>query len=405
MSKLANLLCVIALLTGGRAVWAQTTLHEPEERVIRYEVSDDLQDPVSVLARKVRSGHGRFKFEPGRGYLDSLLKALSIPVSSQCLVFSKTSLQPDRVSPATPRAVYFNDDTYVSWVPGGDVIDISSVDPNKGPIFYTLAQRTGGAPRFTRDKQCMRCHMGAKTLDVPGHLLRSVVTSADGRPLSQIDGFVSGHESPYQFRWGGWYVTGLLAADVHRGAAGVPALVATRYLSPGSDVIALMVLSHQVKMHNLITRANYEARFAEDAKMSAENANWSARRISNAAEPLLEYLLFRDEPALHGPVKASSAFAEEFERQGPRDSKGRSLRDLDLTTRLMRYPCSYLIYSRAFDALRPVMKNYLWRRLFEILTGKDGSKTYAGMPAQDREAVFDILRETKPEFAAWLRSR
>ena len=128
------------------------------------------------------------------------------------------------------------------------------------------------------------------------------------------------------------------------------------------------------------------------------------QRIANASEALLEYLLFRDEAPLKGPVKGTSAFANEFQRGGPRDSKGRSLREFDLHQRLLRFPCSYLIYSEAFDALPTEAKNYLWRRLREILNGQDRSETYARMNRADREAVFEILRETKPAFAAWLRN-
>jgi hypothetical protein len=62
-----------------------------------------------------------------------------------------------------------------------------------------------------------------------------------------------------------------------------------------------------------------------------------------------------------------------------------------------------LIYSTAFDALPQEMKTYLWRRLQEILTGQDRSTTYATMTQQDRQAVLEILIETKPEFAAWVR--
>ena len=112
---------------------------------------------------------------------------------------------------------------------------------------------------------------------------------------------------------------------------------------------------------------------------------------------------FRDEAALSGPVKGTSTFAKEFQAAGPRASRGRSLRQLDLQTRLFRYPCSFLIYSPAFDALPPEMKDFLWSRLHWILTGQDRSATYATLTAAERLALLEILRETKPEFAAWLR--
>lgn len=198
----------------------------------------------------------------------------------------------------------------------------------------------------------------------------------------------------------------------------------SRYLSPQSDLVALLVLEHQVRMQNLITRANYEMCYAlDEQKMHATNLflsgvpnlttratstdgtipDWPQQRIALAAEMLLEYMLFRNEAPLKGPVKGTSEFAAQFERGGPRDSKGRSLRQLDLQTRLSRYSCSFLIYSTAFDTLPQEMKTYLCRRLQQILTGQDRSATYATMTPRDRQDVLEILLETKPEFAAWLR--
>jgi len=245
-----------------------------------------------------------------------------------------------------------------------------------------------------------------------------------------VDGFVSGHNSALEDRWAGWYVTGTHAGASHLGnilvtdvnhpeptnlAAGANVtdlrdrFDTMPYLSPHSDVVALLVLEHQVRMQNLITRANYETRYAldEQARRATNSvssaADWPQQRIALAAEMLLEYMLYRNEATLKGSVKGTSGFTAQFERDGPRDSKGRSLRQLDLQTRLARYPCSFLIYSPAFDALPPEMKSYLWRRLEQILTGQDQSATYATMSPRDRQAVFEILTETKPEFAARVR--
>src|SRR5207249_5485249 len=123
---------------------------------------------------------------------------------------------------------------------------------------------------------------------------------------------------------------------------------------------------------------------AEAARSGA--SDWSQERIALAGEMLLEYMLFRDEAQLKGPVSGTSAFAEEFERRGPRDSKGRSLGEFDLHTRLFRYPCSFMVYSPAFDSLPQAMKTYLWGRLEQILTGNDKSATYASLKTEDRQA-------------------
>ena len=121
-------------------------------------------------------------------------------------------------------------------------------------------------------------------------------------------------------------------------------------------------------MRNLIAHAAYETRFASRDRLAARESDgklrdWSDERMANAAEPLLEYMLFRDEQPLKGKVTGTSGLAEDFSRQGPRDRKGRSLRELDLRTRLFVYPCSYLIYSRTFDGLPAEMKELVWRRV------------------------------------------
>jgi hypothetical protein len=135
------------------------------------------------------------------------------------------------------------------------------------------------------------------------------------------------------------------------------------------------------------------------------HSDWPRQRIALAGEMLLEYMLFRNEAPLHGPVRGASDFTIQFQAAGPRTADGRSLRDLDLHTRLFKYPCSFLIYSPAFDALPPPMKAYLWQRLAEILTGRGRTGVYASMPNEDRRNLLEILRESKPEFAAWLKHR
>ena len=186
------------------------------------------------------------------------------------------------------------------------------------------------------------------------------------------------------------------------------------YLSPHSDIVALLVLEHQVRMQNLLTLANYETRYALAEQTAASNTNaakypapnapeWTQQRITLAGEKLLEYMLFRDEAELKGTVKGTSGFSEEFQKIEPVDSKGRSLRQFDLKKRLFRFPCSFLIYSPAFDALPQQMKNYLWQRLTQILTGADHSPTYASISPDDRQAILEILLDTKHDFAGCFR--
>src|SRR6266540_2601223 len=168
------LLALVLFTATSGPMFGESVLGDSEERIIHYEATDGLTDPVARLQKRLADGTTRLKFEAGRGYLPSLLEALRIPVSSQGLVFSKTSSQRHHTNPHTPRAVYFGDDVSVGWVPGGRVIDLASVDPNRGPLFYTLEQDPEGPPRFTRGADCMQCHLAPKTLNVPGLLVRSV---------------------------------------------------------------------------------------------------------------------------------------------------------------------------------------------------------------------------------------
>jgi len=421
------------LLTASPVFADEPVLGEFEERVIGYEAATGLADPISRLQAQLTAGKLRLRYDARRGYLPALLQALNLPVSSQGLVFSKSSSQAEWTSPHTPRAVYFGDDASVAWTPGAPVIDIASVDPVRGPLFYTLEQRPGKSPRFERQADCMRCHLGPRTLQVPGLVVRSFFTASNGAPLASVDDFVVGHQSPIRERWGGWYVSGTHSGQLHLGNTFSPdperpdeinllaganvtdlrrRFDSAAYLSPHSDIVALLVLEHQVQMQNHLTVASYETRYAlaersptagpVPADLSPMSV-WPERRIAIAGERLLEYLLLRNEAPLAGPVRGTSKFAREFTRAGPTAGGNRSLRQLDLHRRLFRYPCSYLIHSPAFDALPAEMKNYLWRRLEQILTGQDKSETYAGLTPAERQAVLEILRATKPEFAAWLR--
>ena len=367
-------------------------------------------DPIADLELKIGRGEIKLEFDAQHGYLASLLKNLEVPVSSQTLVFSKTSLQAELISPKTPRALYFSDDVYVAWVQGASLIEIISVDPKKGSTFYVLRQEQAERPRFERSTghECSVCHYvhEAAPKFVPRLLVSSVVPDAAGNvegafPLPTND------QSPMKERWGGWYVTGTHGDQKHLGNTAlktpasafneIPASAlansfnvtdlrgrfdTTRYLSPHSDIVALMVLSHQAEVQNLIALASAK----------------TAATPKEIGEPLVKALLFAGAAPLTGPIKGTSNFAAEFAGQGPRDGRGRSLRDFDLNTRLFRYPLSYLIYSKPFDEMPEDVKAYVYRRLREVLAGTDKSPDFAHLSAQDRTAILEILRETKPDF-------
>jgi hypothetical protein len=415
---------LIALQTCAASAQAQI---EFEDEPINYDTAPTT-NPVTRLQETLDSGTTTLEYDAERGYLPSLLKLLKIDPSSQVLVHSKTSFQLHRISPKTPRALYFNDDSYVGWVQGGDVVEIMTQDPRQGAMFYTLAQDPQNAVQFKRDQgQCLTCHASSRTQGVPGGLVRSMFVESSGQPRFGSGTFSIDHRSRFDERWGGWYVTGTHGTMRHMGnlvlekrqepesldreqganLTDLTDLLDTQpYLTPHSDIVALMVLEHQTQMQNYLTRAGYEYRSAAhyDAIMNAALdrsddyiSDSTKRRVIAAGDNVLRYMLFAEEFPLSSPVSGTSDFARVFQAQGSRDRQGRSLRDLDLQTRMFKYPCSYLIDSPAFDELPETVRRYVARRLHDILTGTDGSGEFDHLTSADRQAILDILTDTKPE--------
>jgi hypothetical protein len=386
---------------------------------------------VTHLQQRLDSGQAKLEYDRRFGYLRSLLKELQVPESSQMLVFSKTSLQRQRISPRTPRGIYFNDEVYVGYCQHGEVLEVSAVDPKLGTVFYTLEQTQAEKPRFQRHTDnCMLCHASTQTYRVPGHINRSVFSDAEGYPILSAGSYRIDHTSPLKDRWGSWYVTGTHGEQTHLGnlvihgkrvvgpiedTSGLNRTCldelcdCSPYPSKHSDIVALMVLEHQADGHNLLTRASfagwqalhYEQTLNRELKLPASN-RWDSTlsRVRSAADPLVKYLLFCDEAPLTGKVQGTSGFAEEFARQGRRDAKGRSLRDFDLEKRLFKYPCSYLIYSPSFDAMPGMVREYVLQRLWDVLSGKDQSKDFAHLSPADRQAIREVLAATMKDLPA-----
>lgn len=402
-----------------------------EAEPVRYSASQ----PVNAVARlqeALAAGAGPLEYDDSFGYLTALLDRLDIPVESQVLVFSKTSLQADGISPFAPRAIYFNDDVYVGVVQNAAVLELSAADPVLGAVFYTMPQSADSPPELVRETQnCLACHGGTLTGRIPGHLVRSVYADDGGFPILTAGYFVTNQTSPFHERWGGWYVTGTHGAMRHMGnvvaahngqgaridrEAGAnrialpPDVPSERYLAPHSDIVALMVLEHQTVMHNRITEASFAARQAlhdqavmDDILGRPKNvfSESTQRRIAAAGDRLVDYMLFVDEFELEAPVRGTSGFAEIFEARGPRDSRGDSLRDFDLETRLFANPLSYLVYSEPFDALPPPMKDYVYRRLWDILTGVVATRDHLHLTNAVSRRIRRILVETKPGLPAY----
>lgn len=400
---------------------------QQDARLTEYEKSQ-VSDPIAQLQQKIDSGQVKLTYEPQFGWLKSVLKELAVAKESQILTFGKTSFQAPLISPRRPRALYFNDQVAVGFVRTGDVLEFASLDPKQGVIFYTLDQAPSREPSFQRRDSCLQCHMNAATLNVPGLFIRSISADRTGMPVNRGAGYVTDHRSPLKERWGGWYVTGTHGAQRHMGNTYVQSgddlnflydkdtqnqaslrgrFTLEEYYSPYSDIIALMVIEHQTRMINLMTAASWEARrdigklrellnkpAANKNRMYGEDSEDKVD-IRSLCDQLIEYMLFADETRLTENVKGVSGFTEWFTKQGPFDAQGRSLRQFDLNKRMFQYRCSYLIYSEAFDSLPTEVRDYIYRRLWDILNSKDNSHRFDYLSAKERQDIRDILIATK----------
>jgi hypothetical protein len=347
-----------------------------------------LDDVVTRMLRDVNAGSTKLSFDGTQGFLRSLLEKLDVPVESQILLFSKTGIQHPYTSPERPRALYFNDRVVVGYIPGAPMIELAAHDPRQGVIFRTVMQTPVMPLQTARPERCAGCHLSGNTMFVPGILVRSNFTAGDGRIMPALGSFITDHRSPLDQRWGGWYVTGTHGAARHMGNARVtdpskpegaigeatlnrstlPDLVeAASYPRQTSDIAALMVFDHQGRAINLLTSLGWETRVA-----AAEGrVDFSRGELRDLARETADYFAFADEAKLPAPVQGVSEFPTTFSRGGPRDRRGRSLRELDLQTRLFTYRCSYMIYSPAFDALPSEAKAAVLRRLREVITDRD----------------------------------
>ena len=436
---LVTILCALVTLfprAGAARLQWLGRISDAENEAIRYSATTP-SDAIARLQQDIDAGTTRLQFDTSHGYLNSVLRALRISPASQSLVFSRTSFQRDLISPERPRALYFNHDVYVGWVQDAPVLEIASVDPRIGAIFYTLDQARSAHPVFRREvARCLSCHDSpAVTGGVPGLIMKSVYPDESGQPIVAAGTFLTTDRSPLPERWGGWYVTGTHGSQRHMGNMTVGAAAerplpdlspganvtdlrtrfdTRRYATAHSDLVALMILEHQTAVQNLITRAGYrtrmalafdEIRRATLGRPDGDSSEDTRRVVESVAEPLVHAMLFVGEAPLSERVAGTSAFADQFNAQGPRTTGGRSLFELDLQRRLFRHRCSYMIYSASFDGLPSAVRQQVYRRLWDVLGGADSGSTFAHLAPAERATIRTILLETKPDFAAWIRAR
>lgn len=413
-------LCVAISLTFGLR---GADLDSPP---LQYATAPD-NNPVQRLQVALDKGEKKLAFDPDKGYLPAILKALDVPTSSQVLVFSKTSLQRNRIAPKTPRALYFNDEVYVGYCQSGEVMEFSASDPGLGTVFYTLEQQGEEVPRFKRHTEaCLICHGSSATQGFPGHLARSVYPDSEGQPIFSLGTSRVEHSTPLTKRWGGWYVTGSNPGRQHLGNMILPkttrhqpndnphgtdckdlqAFFETNdYLTPHSDLVALLVFEHQAEIQNRLTRLALETRLAMHQQEEFDRilgrtekglSESTARRIDSACESLVEYLFFVEEAPLGGKVSGTTTFAADFQARGPKDAKNRSLRDFDLKDRIFTYPLSYMVLSKTFEQLPQVARDQAIAKIKKVLASGNPDKKYDHLTSEVRAQITEVLAGSSP---------
>ena len=413
------LLWVLPLWLASQAPAQAQFIYDKEYPLMGYGKNMPT-DPYSHLMKALAAKGEKIPYQAGHnGYLEGLLQALGIDPSSQMLVFSKSSLKQRFISPQTPRSMFFTDEVYVTYVPGSRSLEVAAMDPVQGAVFFDVSQdEKAEVPYKQETDRCLRCHDTYSMTGggVPRFLLSTVIAGADGNIVSHELSDITGQATPIQERWGGWYVTGMSGKQTHRGNFIVKDVSVlskqpwqgeinqgsldkfvdlAAYPRKTSDIVALLVLQHQVEVQNQLVRLNFESR-----KLLAANSKAGDDELQALVKPLLTAMFMMDEAQLADAVQGSSGYQQWFEQRGPATADGKSLRQFDLRTRTFRYRLSFLIYSEAVTALADRVKQLLYGDITAVLAGDTALLDGKSLPAEERLAIRDILQATKPEVLA-----
>ena len=408
ISKKARLLLLGLALTVAALRAEEAPRHRFSEAPHHYN-SREPRDAFSRIIARLASGEIQLDTTSDQAQLVSLLKALDIPATSQLLVYSATSFQGGLIRPANPRALYFNDEVYLGYVPGGR-FEVAAIDPDLGPVFRIFSPTLHGRPEITRSERCMNCHAGRTSKQVPGLLAESVIVTNTGASLDGFRREQAGHTIPLAMRLGGWHVTGahehgphlgnLMGASAPGGYTRLPDPPGSlfdwsRYPVQTSDLLPHLLHEHQLGFHNLVTLAVYRTRDALDAGHGTLRTE-DLPMLDDLAHQLVRYLLFAGEAALPpGGVQPDPAYLRDFQARRIASRDGASLRDLELRTRLLRHRCSYMIHTPSFAALPAEFKSRVLAGLGAALREENAAPEFAYLPVEEKRAIRLILRESK----------
>lgn len=408
--------CALALQLQPSAPAAERLFNfrDPPHSYFEHQPNDRL----ARLHQDIAAGKAVLDTSSDEAFLSSLLKALAIPVSSQILVFSATSLQSEIINPRNPRALYFNDDTYLGWVPGGRV-EVAAIDPVMGPMFYVYERfNPGRVPVPERSTRCFACHAGTATRYVPGLIAESVLVSMAGSSLQTFRHDEQGHQIPLEKRFGGWLLTGKHNLAQHQGnvagrseAGKITRFDASpgvfsdlgRHLRPTSDILPHLIHEHQLGFENRLFQASYHLRqrlYEGNGRLSPE----AEKEIDDHAVGLARYILFVDEAPLPARgIEGDPDFIRDFQANKITASSGASLKDFDLRTRLFKYRCTYMLYTDSWKETPAAIRDRVYYQMALGLREDGAAREFARIPVQERLAIRAILKETLPGLPSWWR--
>ena len=415
--RFLDVLLTLSLL--GAAVMAA----EPAYRVMDFRApphnynEHQPKDRFAGLLKQIEKGEFQPDTSSDQALLRSLLQGLKVPVSSQILLFSASSLQSEIINPRNPRALFFNEDTYVGYVPGG-VLEVAAADPEVGPIFYVFdrLQPGGPFPRVQRGTKCFNCHGGTATKRLPGLIAESLLVSQAGSSLETYRRDEQGHQIPLENRFGGWHLTGKHHISGHKAnvfglARGgkiektevVPGQTwdTAKLLLPTSDILPHLVHEHQIGFENRLVRGIYIVRqLKHDRKGMLGNAE--QEEIDTWAQDFARYVLFADEAKFpREGIEGDPAYVRDFLEGRITSKRGLSLKDFDLKTRLFKHRCSFMLYTDTWEHAPKEIKDRVYYRMAEAL--RDAQPSMPHLATEERRVIREILKETLRDLPAWWR--
>jgi len=403
----------LLIISTQPSCFAETPKVNFQNKIHQYlELSP--QDPFSSFKIRLENGEIKLNFDSEIKYLESLLSELSISPSSQLLVYSTTSLQLSRISPYNPRAIYFTDDIYIGYVPGGQ-IEVIGIDPQLGAIPYIFNLPKSDDlkhPTIYRSKRCMKCHASHEIGGAPGLLVSSVVAGPGGGTIDRFRKQDFGHGVSFNQRFGGWHITGehpfnkswanqtgmMINNEVHK-VANPPGKYFSwnKYLTNESHIVPHLIFEHQIGFINRCISTTYRFRELQLRSEQPHFRQHENKFIESETNSLLSYILFQNEAQLPpNQITKETKFIVDFEKTEKSNLGSTQLRKLNLKNRLFENRCSYMIFSSSFRGLPGVIKKSLFHKLKVVLSAKQSElpSEYSYLKEDERVKILSILSQS-----------